>query len=445
LQLPAFGWVREFEDRSITSVVYVSDRLAAASFELLFKDFFTQLGRRTLLPAVRELDSASEYREWLVSILDDLAWVDSSIGRHVPIFRGSSQVSFLSGNGWETHAMARTRNRLHDDSLPLEGWRHVGTEPLVMLDLRLAERPEFFETARAIAQRVKRRLDEGLRLDSDERPEWFSVDVVRHALQFWPELVRAADIWQDEFLPCMNQEHLFLLHSGFLSKEQWHPRLPRSDRPLPIPEGALLTGIRSRDGWIHALRSMFQTLRNMVAIAMADEQGNVSIDDLYTDRLLPSPVRTEKDSLIVYGFPIPEGCPAPKEMMPRVSILEDWSIASYSDGQLADILATRANPLAHGQLATEHRWITAAYLDFGGLARMLTPWVRYGLQQRSEDFHEGIALPVDPEVMNVEINLGEILEVVTLFESLGTMSSCSWIDAEGGTRSQSVYWTEPHH
>lgn len=433
LHHPHLQSVRDHQQANITGIRYTSDRLARAIFELGLKESFAKLANAILKPQIHELDD-SEYREWLTTCVDDAGWIDSTIEAYVPEPRGSTEFSMLVENGWEIHAHNRTVNAVFRGKTPLEGARRWGTRPLLVLDVQLDEHPEYFEAARSIVRRVKRRLDELRLIPSRELPDprWIrGLDVVDRA---WPIVIRAADLWQNHVLPNMSGEHVFVLHAGALASHQWHPSMPRSKTPLPMPEAALLTGIRESKGWLQTLRGVRDLLNELLAVAAQRDQGDVSL----LESIL-HPERLEQDGVITFGYPIPETCPAPKAMMPRVRIEPTWSILSYSDSQVLDLSHPVDPGIGGGRFSTPLQAAKAAWIDLGGLAAMASPWIEYAIDQSGVKLDGSAPISIFSTDFNIRLQAEDMLHAWRTLERFGHMSSVTTIGEDGSTYCRSVF------
>jgi hypothetical protein len=215
--------------------------------------------------------------------------------------------------------------------------------------------------------------------------------------------------------------------------------MPESDQALPIPELAILTGIRDQAAWMDGLRSLRASIQHAIEIAR-----NKNPDAIPADLQIPSPTLFEDDRRMVYGYPIPTDCPAPKEMMPRLSLGGGWSIASYSDQQTAAVEQRQPMSIGEGILDSDAPLTKAAHIDVSGIARMLRPWIRFGLLQVQSDLNAPLPTSNSP-TSNSDVPLREgisgadILDAWSVLESLGQFTSVSWIDDQGGSKTRAVF------
>jgi hypothetical protein len=429
LNHPDMQLIRDQQDQKITGIRYISDRLAQATFDLSLKDFFSKLANSFVKPATYDLDD-SEYREWLMTCIDDAGWIDSTIEALVPEPRGSTELSLLRENGWEVFAHYRTINTLYRGDRPLRGMKHWGNQPLLVLDIQLAEHPEYFKAARAMVQRLKQRLDDLKTIPRRELPMPQLGELPAIADRVWPFLFEAAELWQNQALPNMSGEHAFILGTGGLSSHQWHPNLPRSSEPLPIPEAALLSGIRDQKAWLESLRGWGQLARSVI-----DTSGDLSP----TVMAILEPQFFNNDGYVTWGYPIPDDCPAPKAMMPRLDIESEWSLLSYSDS-LSSSIRTAADPtIGNGQFDPAKSFATAAWIDLGAIAKMATPWIRYGIDRSQGIIVESQTISLFGTDLTIDLSSEEIVNAWRATERLGGMSSVTSMNKDGSSYSRSIF------
>jgi len=429
LNHPEMKLVRDHQDQNITGIRYISDRLAKATFELGLKDFFSKLANTFVRPTTYDLDD-SEYREWLMTCIDDAGWIDSTIEAMIPEPRGSTELSLLSENRWEVLGHYRTVNALFRGDTPVRGMKHWGDQPLLVLDVQLAEHPEYFKAARAIVQRLKQRLDDLKTIPREELPVPQLGELPAIADRAWPFLFQGAELWQKQSLPNMNGEHAFILSSGGLTSQQWHPSLPRSSEPLPMPEAALLIGIRDQQAWIQSLRGWGGLVRSVI-----DAWG----DSSPTVLAMLEPQRSDKDDYVTLGYPIPDDCPAPKAMMPRLDVASTWSLLSYSDLLSASIRTAKEPTIGHGQFDATKNMAKAAWIDLGAIARMLTPWIRYGADQSQGMLGDLRPISVFATDFTIDLSPGDIVNAWRTIEKLGEMSSVTTMNEDGSSYSRSIF------
>jgi hypothetical protein len=429
LHHPEMHLVRDHQDQNITGIRYISDRLAKATFELGLKDFFSKFANTFVRSTTYDLDD-SEYREWLMTCIDDAGWIDSTIEAMIPAPRGSTELSLLSDNRWEVLAHYRTVNTLFRGDTPLRGMKHWGNQPLLVLDVQLAEHPEYFKAARAIVQRLKQRLDDLKTIPREELPAPQLGELPAIADRAWPFLFQGAELWQNQSLPNMNGEHAFILSSGGLTSQQWHPNLPRSSEPLPMPEVAVLIGIRDQQAWIQSLRGWGGLVRSVI-----DAWG----DSSPTVMAMPEPQRFDRDGYVTLGYPIPDDCPVPKAMMPRLDIESAWSLLSYSDSLSASVRATADPTIGHDQFDATKNMAKAAWLDLGAIARMLTPWIRYGADQSQGMLGDLRPISIFATNFTIDLSPGDIVNAWRTIEKLGEMSSVTTINEDGSSYSRSIF------
>jgi hypothetical protein len=418
----------------LTSVRFVSDALAKAQFVASLDGFFGKLARGFLYPAYRKLDPNSDLREWLTMLHDDGAWIDAEIGQHVPAWKGVTEWSYLTDEGWETWVEYRTQPVLIDSSTPLRGLSHVGVDPLVFLNLRLAPHAEYFESSRRIVRRIHERLEGWVEIDESELPAGDWQASVKRVLAVWPSIKQLADIWQEEFLPAMDGELVFALQTGGLMSNQWHPDLPVAREPLPAPEMATLFGLRDRARWMEGCRRLKAWVGRILQQTPMEEGARDAILGG-----LPRVIADTDLEVETFGIPIPEDCPAPKSMMPRMSVGADWANMNFSD--LQDQAMRRTSLTQRGAFAFDASEpnASAAYIDLGGIARAMKPWLEYGLDQMPGGADDRLPLPENKSGRTLDITPRDLLEFWETLGALGEMASFSRVDGDGRWTSRAVF------
>jgi len=418
----------------LTHLKFISDELARSQQMASLDGFFSKLAKTALQPAIDSLEKSSDLREWWTSVHDDAPWLDSQIGSHVPHMRGSTTWTFLNGDGWETQGLDRTQTVVLDGSRPLAGLDRLGDQPLIALSIRLADHPEYFATARQILKRLKNRLEGLSKVDPREIPEPQVLRSVQVVLQSWPMLRELADIWEEDFLPSLNGEYTFVMHFGGLVSMQWHPNIPPSNQPLPIPEFALAAGIRDESKWMAGARRLRDWIQQTLIQLPMDGDTRDSILAQF-----PKRIPLSSASYQTFGIPIPDTCPAPKSMMPRVTLGSGWAIASYSDDQ--------SNTMNHDEALTKGLFAidpkqplaSAALIDLGGIVANLRPWLNYVNEVRGQPFRVPLQWALNQTGQAIEITSENLVELWGVFEELGELASSSQIDDRGQWRWRSVY------
>ena len=433
LEHPEMQPARDLISRPLTSLSYVSDAFAKANFNVTYNNFFSKNAFSSGYQALQFLDEDSEFRDFFADVVGDLKWMDESIAKVVPEFKGGTSVGFLTEDGWERHDHLRTQDVLFESNSPLTALEHVGGEPMMMVATRLQDHPEYFQLARKIVQRAKARFDEAMDLDWSELDiELDNDQVSEYADAAWPFVVRIADSWEKKFLPSMSGEHAVVLSGGNLAAQQWYKDMPSSADPLPFPELAMVTGLKNKELFKSGMEDLFTICDDIVE--MIREEGGAAIPPGYK---IPRPVKSKSDAGEKYGYPIPADCPVPEEMMPQALFSGDYVVGNYSDKQSASLSSVKKLSVGKGVIDPNARQSNASYIHVGRLFEFARPWVRYALMDKLDKSLFEETLPDEYE--QYDITGKEVLSVYSVLGKIGDFSSSSVRKPTGETSIRSVY------
>lgn len=453
LEHPEMQPVRAALSRPLTSVSYSSDAMAKATFEANFNNFFSRNVSANIAPLVQSLGDDSEIRDFVTDLVSDCSWIDESLAKMVPEFKGATSLSYLTADGWERHDYTRTKDVVSDASSPLISLEHMGGDPMMFVACRLQDRPEYFQLSRKIVQKLKTRFDEACELDwseviQDIEPvansiwpgmDWDSaelsenIDTIKASTDaYWPYLVRVADTWEKKFLPSITGEHAIVFSGGNLAARQWFKDMPPSVDPLPLPELAVVSGIRNKSMFIDAFEDLFKICDEIVESLREQEP-----DSIPADYQVPRPIKSESNFGEKYGYAIPADCPVPKEMMPQVLFAGDYMIMSYSDKQSAALAGVMRLSIGEEVIVPSAKQSSASYVDLGRIFAFARPWVRYALIEGMENIEDSLLDASLPD--NYDLTGTDLLSAWEVLSKIGEFSSVTNPSPTGGSHIRSVY------
>ncbi len=458
LEHPDMQPVRDATSQLLTSVNYTSDALSKATFEANLNNLLSRNFTASIIPLVQSLDDDSEIRDFIKDVLADCLWVDESVAKLVPEFKGTTSLAYLTDDGWERHDYVRTKNIFMEASSPLISLEHLGEAPIMFVAAKLQDRPEYFQLCRKIVQKLKTRLDEASKLDWNEvggsvDPTNLSslVDFFIPGLDWtflednleienitectdllWPYLVRLANTWERKFLPAMTGEHAIVLTGGNLSARQWSKDMSPSVDPLPFPEFAVITGVMDRT----LLKNAFEDVLT-VCDEIVDSMREKAPNFIPTSYQVPRPIKSETSTGIKYGYAIPADCPAPKEMMPQVLFSGDYLFESYSDKQSAELAGIRKLSVGAGIIDSSAKLSSASYVHVGRIFDFARPWIRYALTEGMESMEASLLERTLPP--NYELTGKDLLSAWSVLSMMGEFSSVTTALPNGGSHVRSVY------
>lgn len=394
---------------SITNVTWISDDLANALFELQLRGFFERMARTLASVILPNVSKDGDLREFVTQLVDEGVRVDALMDMHVPKFRGHLGWSANTDNGWESIGISRTEASLFDGESPLDCVSMSEETPLLLLDVRLANHPEYFQTARNIAKRMRVLGRAFLDVDDKEIGDATVKSPIRTILASWPLLERWADNWQQKILSNFAGEHAFIISPNGPAARQWHPALPPSDEPLVLPEFRLSHVVSDEKVWWEGVSENWKITMDLVG------GGN---GDLFIQGL----------KNVLASFPA-SGFEDAEKFTPRIDLraggpdgtgLAVWTHTKRNWGTSKD-RTTRKTKL--GIIDPKDKQSVAAFIDLGGIIRHWRPWVRYGLRQFANSETQRLPIPTSNRGTELDIYVDDALAFVDILGKLGTLSS----------------------
>jgi len=421
----------------MTSTYYTSDALVQGCQTLLLDGFFRKLARSALMPLLDTYPKESDTAEWLTSVIDDAGWLDERIGSVVPRFRGIAQCGWIDDFGFQSLRIDRNPTYVLQAAGSLEALNNIDGSPLLLLDLQLAQHPEFLGVTKDIVRRIRERLRESTKLDDARWDKSAATESYALLESYWPLVETITEVWEKQILPGWQGEHCVVIQAGSLDARQWSPLVAGSEQPLPVPEIAWVSRLEKRDDWERGIIAVARTIVEKHPVwGESAAQKVISWTD-EADRMLSAWHRWSLPVELPFlsdnkSSPIPTLADHPK-----------WSWIGYSPGQWEGyakrvsggpekpswiIVEDPAAPLA-----------TYAHVDFGGWVRLLEPWVEYALQRVPRRENGSLAIPPTKTGRRLEISVQDVVKFVQQASEFGVLSSWSWRRSDGFTQSRSVY------
>ena len=433
---PDFAPVVAMSDKPLTMASYTSDVFGEANWNAQFKGFFSKLFSQTAAAGRLALDDESEAHDLLDDIESDVEWMDTEIAKVIPPFKGQTILSFLTDDGWEMIQYNRTPDVILQSDGPLQGLQHVGGKPLMMVVTRFANHPEYFQLMRKIVQRVKTRLDEALEMDlSDiDIDDNDQVEAKQMIDRVYPLLEKIANTYEKLIAPSLTGEHGLVWTSGNLKAKQWVQGMPESEEPLPLPEFSWISGLKDRDSMIKGGKEIYSIFDSVLELAR--ELDPNSVPEGYS---IPRPEKVTEKSGIKYGYPIPEDCPVPADLMPHVLLSEDLLVMGYSKAT-TNLLAD-GSPLEVGKpvFSSDSKLASASYIDIGRIFKSFGPWVRYAVKQSGIDLEQELVPQSELPLNGTNITPNDLLGLWSVLESVGEITTTAVSKGKEGIEIRSVY------
>ena len=426
LDNPQLQPLKDKAGEDISAIMYVSDKMSDAQFQANFKDYFSKQ-YANLAPLI-ENEFGDDLPEFLENLEDDLAWLDERMDGFVPEFKGSLGFAFLTSTGQEGYTYNRTEDVLFDGSKKLDILQHVGKDPYAFFACREQYHLDWLKFAREVAQKCKGYLEAALDAEVIEGEQAQQTELFLE--KGWPLLSRLADLVEQNFVPAMKDgQHAWVLQFGNLESEQWFKEMPRSDEPLPLPELAFTAGVSDKQLLIDGFVGVFSWGDSIVELLRELEPN--SVPEGYS---IPRPEHASHSKGDKYLYAIPDNCPAPKEMAPQAIIDDHYMICTYSEKLANEVSNSSSLAAAAKSIEAGQNLANASYVDFGRIAKAMTPWVRYAIITQVGDLD---AMVIPEEDTFPGMSGKSVMQIWSAFSHMGTFASSTTIDKKGSV----IHWT----
>ena len=468
LEHPEMQPVRDAASLPITSISFTSDALNHSLYESFQNNAVSRFVSSNYGPLLKPLDADSEIRDFYKELLGDCEWMDTLIAKQMPVYKGATSLSYLTADGWENHAYSKTEDVAFDASAPIVSLEHLGKSPMMFLAARMQNRSEGFQFTRQIFEKAKARFLEAQELDwselgwdfSDpnfilkmlEQPvtwmlpylDWSKVEetfAFENIVEFMdlagPSLGKLADAWESKLLPALSGEQAIVVSGGNLIAKQWYKDMPPSVDPLPLPELALLYGIKDAKLLNDGIEEVFKSYDEMVEAMRAKNPNSILV--VYK---IPRSIQSETVAGKKLAYEIPADCAVPKELMPHALFAGEYVINSYSEKQsMAMAAATKLNMML-GVIDSSAKQSNVSYINIGKIFEFARPWIRYALIEGMESLENSIVEDSFLYQMvgdNYDLTGKDLLSAWTVLSKFGEFSSVSRGLPTGGSHVRSVY------
>ena len=468
LEHPEMQPVRDAAALPITSISFTSDAFNQSVYESFQNNAVSRFVSSNYGPLLKPLDADSEIRDFYKELLGDCQWMDALISKQMPVYKGTTSLSYLTVDGWENHTYSKTENVAMDNSAPIVSLQHLGKSPMMFLAARMQNRPGSFQLTRQIIEKAKTRFLEAQELDwselgwdfSDpnsflemlEQPltwmfpnlDWSTVQetlAFENIVEFMdlagPSLVKLADTWESKLLPAMSGEQAIVVSGGNLMAKQWYKDMPPSVDPLPLPEFAMVCGIKDAKLLNDGMEAVFKSCDEMVEAMRAKNPNSIP-----AGYKIPRPVQSDTAAGKKLGYEIPADCPVSKELMPHALFAGEYVIDSYSDKQSSAMAAVTKLTAMPGVIDSSAKQSSVSYINLGKIFDIARPWIRYALIEGMESMEDSLVEDSFVYQMvgeNYDLTGKDVLSAWSVLSKFGEFSSVSRSLPTGGSHVRSVY------
>jgi hypothetical protein len=367
---PEMAALSKAAGRRLTSITYSSKEYQAAVSGGHYVESLAGWARESLKTADLPADKKAKLEQQLKALAADAKRLAPEPGAHLAF-------GFLTDQGGEGYSYDWTKVRGQDGGKPLTLLQHVGGRPVAFaLHRDPVSVKEYELLSRAV--RLGRQTFDEIVLPQLPFPEEFK-DLYRQFMtEAKPLFARFDKATSQRLLPALDGQGGFVLDAR-LKSQQWHQAMPPAEKPLPLPEPAVVLGVRDPALFRQAFqeyREVFNGLMEVVA-----KVAPVPVPEIK----IPDPQVKKTDVGTFYSYPFPEALGLDPKLALTCGLSDKVAVFTLSHDHAKRLLAPTAWQGKGGPLNDRTRpLVGAAYFDCPALMDAAAPWVEYAFAQAGQ-------------------------------------------------------------
>jgi hypothetical protein len=361
-----------FADKPLTSIGYASKEMNVRS--ALSKEDLDEMVK-SLVAVLKQTELTAEQQ---AQIRKDAAALAEDLKPLIPQPGAMLGFSFLTKQGMESYSYNWTAATNLDGSKSLSLLEHVGGNPLFAVVGRGKHTPGDYDLMVKWLKVGYRYFEQYAvpKMSSDEKSQY---EKLVEKLQ--PTVKRLDEVNRQKLIPSLADGQGGLVLESKLQSQKIAKDAPAFDKPMPMPEPALLVGISDQKLFTQALDDYRQIANDAIAAVRSVEPSE--LPDIKIPAAKPKPTKVGT----IYAYPLPEEAGVDKAIGPTVGVSENLAVFSFSRNQPQRLLTV--TPLkAGGILADPKRPRAAAFvLRWAEFVDAATPWAEMAAKQAMKDQH----------------------------------------------------------
>jgi hypothetical protein len=177
-------------------------------------------------------------------------------------------------------------------------------------------------------------------------------------------------------LPSLDGQDGLVLDAKLKSRH-WHVEMPVADKDLPLPELALLMGVKDAA----LFRKAFQEYRAVIneLIEVVRDLAPPGIPEFK----IPEPQTHKVPAGTLYSYPLPDAAGVDRQLVPTAGLSDKLAAFTLSQDHAVRLLTKTPLKVKEGPLAgaAKKQLAMAGYFDWAGFVDAAAPWFEYALAQ----------------------------------------------------------------
>jgi hypothetical protein len=234
---------------------------------------------------------------------------------------------------------------------------------------------------------------------------------------------KLCDTFARDLLPALEDGELGVVIDAGWKSPRWLEVMPNRDTPLPLPQPALLLGLKDGERFRKGIKNTRLTFTEAFEKIGADT-------DLVGEVIrLAAPESEEDKSGTLYLYPLPKEAGADKQVLPAAGVGRHLAVFSMSKEHTRRLLQPTPPRFGPGLLSDKKEPVALAFLDFPRVVDTALPWVEV----------VSSLLP-GTDMKEKEKQVAEMRSALELLKVFRGFQSVSWVeDGVLVTRSRLVF------
>ena len=395
LARPEMGPLKKHADKRLTGISYTSkDFMSRVAMSAEDIDALLKLGDA----ALRQLPLEETQKDQIRKDVEALA---AELKTLIPPPGAAMQFSFLTDRGIESYGYNWTENKFIDASQPLGVLNYVGRDPILAVAWRGRVYPRAYDRIVHWAKVGHGYFEKYGLPEMSEKDRQAYTRLVEAMKPLCQELGR---VNRESLIPAFDGQCAIVLDAKLMS-DKIAKDVPKTDKPMPLPEPALVVGIKDaqamRDAYLGYQDFFNKTLE---VLRKFDEKGEIPAG--YS---IPWPESADTPAGSTLSYTLPDQWGVDPQIVPNAVLTEKVAVVTASQAHSKRLLQGQAP--AAGLLADGRRPRALAVLfNWPALVDAAAPWVRLAARQAAkENLHVEDGAP---EIENVVVQVDTVLEVL---------------------------------
>ena len=342
----------------------------------------------------------------IAKIHKDLLELSKDFQQFMPELGASVEVSYLNGRGHETFGYDWGKYPTLEASRPLGLLNHVGGSPILAIVGRQKYSPENYKKFVGWIKTAHKYFEEIVpqKLDENQKGQYEQVTKM-----LFPLLARLETVTGTLFLPSLADSQSAFVIDGKLTSSQLHKTLPKMDKPMPVPELALVMSVSDAASLKKAM-SEYRAIVNEIIGKIRE------INPQVPEFQIPEPATKSAKSGTIYYYPLPEEAGVDMRVSPNAGLSDKVAVLSLSHSHSDRVLASTPLKIDGGPLADLAKpRSSAVYFSWEAFINTASPWIDFGVRTAVA---QGGGGGLTPEAILDQIKT--VVEVLKCFKSFAS-------------------------